>query len=174
MEEGPWAKGGRQLWKWKDQAMGFPSRRITTLLPALLCYSASRSTPGSTLFLHRTFHTRVSWNPSEEALWVADWYEKEGNVAICSHVDGHGRHYTKRNQRKTNTVWCHLHVESKKYNKLVNKTEKKLTHRYREQASDYQWAEGTGEGKDRGRENKRVIMELYEIMCMDLLKMVKH
>ena len=65
-------------------------------------------------------------------------------------------------------------MESKKYNKLVNKTEKKLTHRYREQASDYQWAEGTGEGKDRGRENKRVIMELYEIMCMDLLKMVKH
>ena len=125
MEEGPWAKGGRQLWKWKDQATGFPSRKITTLLPALLCYSASHSTPGSTLFLHRTFHTGVSWNPSEEALWVVDWYEKEGNIAICSHMDGRGRHYTKRNQRKTNTVWCHLYVESKKYNKLVNIRRKK-------------------------------------------------
>ena len=47
-------------------------------------------------------------------------------------------------------------------------------HRYREQTSDYQWAEGTGEGQDRGRENKRVIMGLYEIMWMDLLKMVKN
>ena len=27
-------------------------------------------------------------------------------------------------QRKTNTVWYHLHVESKEYNKLVNITKK--------------------------------------------------
>ena len=35
-------------------------------------------------------------------------------------------------QRKTNTVYDHLHVESKKYSKLVNKIKKKQTHRYRE------------------------------------------
>jgi len=35
-------------------------------------------------------------------------------------------------------------VESKKYNKLVNKTEKKLTHRYREETSGYHWGEGSG------------------------------
>ena len=38
-------------------------------------------------------------------------------------------------QIKTNTVWYHLYVESKKYNKLVNIT-KKQTHR--EQTSGYQ------------------------------------
>ena len=32
-------------------------------------------------------------------------------------------------QRKTNTVWYHLLVESKKYNRLVNITEKKEDHR---------------------------------------------
>ena len=36
-------------------------------------------------------------------------------------------------QRKINTVWYHLYVESKKYNKLVNITKKKQTHRYREE-----------------------------------------
>ena len=32
-------------------------------------------------------------------------------------------------QRKTNTVCYHLYVKSKKYNKLVNVTKKKQTHR---------------------------------------------
>ena len=44
-----------------------------------------------------------------------------------------------------------LHVESKKYNKLVNITWKKQTHRYREQTGDYQWGEGRREGKYSGR-----------------------
>ena len=34
-------------------------------------------------------------------------------------------------------AWYHLYVESKKYNKLVNVTRKKQTHRYREQTSGY-------------------------------------
>ena len=45
-------------------------------------------------------------------------------------------------QRKKNTVWYHLYVESTDDNKLVNITEKKQTHRYREQTSGYQWGEG--------------------------------
>ena len=49
-------------------------------------------------------------------------------------------------QRKTNTVRYHFYVESKNYNKLVNITKNKQTHRYREQTSGYQW----GEGKERG------------------------
>ena len=32
----------------------------------------------------------------------------------------------------------------KQYNKLVNITKKKQTHRYREQASGYQWGKGKG------------------------------
>ena len=40
----------------------------------------------------------------------------------------------------------HLHVESKKCNKLVNITEKKQTHRYREQTRGYHWGEGRGRG----------------------------
>ena len=35
-------------------------------------------------------------------------------------------------QRKSNTISYYLYVESKKYNKLVNKTKKKHTHRERE------------------------------------------
>ena len=54
-------------------------------------------------------------------------------------------------QTKTNAVWYHLYVKSKKQNKLVNITQKKQTHRYREQTSGYQWEEGMGERQDRGR-----------------------
>ena len=39
----------------------------------------------------------------------------------------------------------------KKYNKLVNITKKKQTHRYRKQTSSYQWEERRGEGQNRGR-----------------------
>ena len=42
-------------------------------------------------------------------------------------------------------------MESKKYIQLVNLTKKKPTHRYREQASGYQWGERRGEGQDRGK-----------------------
>ena len=44
-------------------------------------------------------------------------------------------------QTKTNTVY-HLYLESKKYNKLVNITEKQQIHRYRAQISGYQWEVG--------------------------------
>ena len=53
-------------------------------------------------------------------------------------------------QIETNTVSYHLHVGSKKYNKLVNITKKKQTHRYREQASGHQWGEGREAGQYRG------------------------
>ena len=49
-------------------------------------------------------------------------------------------------QRKTNTVWYYLYMESKIYNKLVNITKEKQIHRYREQTSGYQWGEGRGRG----------------------------
>ena len=44
------------------------------------------------------------------------------------------------------------YAESKKYNKLVNITEKKQTHRYGEQTSGYQSGEAKEEGQygDRG------------------------
>ena len=75
-------------------------------------------------------------------------HKKEWNFAICNNMDGLGEHYAKWNKsdRKTNTIWYHLYVESKKYNKLVNITKKKQTHRYREQTSSYQWGEGNGGG----------------------------
>ena len=49
-------------------------------------------------------------------------------------------------QRKTNTVYFHLYVESKKI-KQTDVTKQKQTHRYREQTSGYQWGEGSGRGK---------------------------
>ena len=41
-------------------------------------------------------------------------------------------------------------MESKKYDKLVNITKKKQTHKYREQTTGYQWGEGRGEEQYRG------------------------
>ena len=41
-------------------------------------------------------------------------------------------------QRKTNTKYYHLYVESEKL-KLVNITNKNQTHKYREQTNGYQW-----------------------------------
>ena len=63
-----------------------------------------------------------------------------------------------------------LYVE---YNKLVNKTKKQQTHRYEGQTSGYQWVVRSGE-QYRGRGTKRVIVGLCEIMCVKLLKSVKH
>ena len=45
-------------------------------------------------------------------------------------------------ERWQKPVWYHLYVESKKYNKLVNITKKKQTHRYREQTGGYQMGDG--------------------------------
>ena len=41
-------------------------------------------------------------------------------------------------------------MESKKYNKLVNITKKKQTHRYREQTSGYPWGERGGQNRSGG------------------------
>ena len=69
-------------------------------------------------------------------------------------MDGLGGHYAKLNKSDRErqilydvTYMWHL----KKYNKLVNITKQKQTHRSREQASGYQWGEGRGEGQNRGR-----------------------
>ena len=51
---------------------------------------------------------------------------------------------------KESEQYC-LYVESKKYDRLVNITKKKHTHRYREQTSDYQSGEERREGQHRGR-----------------------
>ena len=44
--------------------------------------------------------------------------------------------------------YYHLYVESEKYNKLVNITKQKQTHRYRKQTSGCQGGERSGEGQD--------------------------
>ena len=54
-------------------------------------------------------------------------------------------------QREANTMWYHSYVGSKKYNTLVDITNKK-SHRYREKNSGYQWKEENDEGKYKGRE----------------------
>ena len=53
-------------------------------------------------------------------------------------------------------------MESKKYNKLTNKTKAMQIHRYREQTSGYQWGEGSREERYRELEGKRVIIGLCE------------
>ena len=71
-------------------------------------------------------------------------------------------------QRKINTVWCHLNVENKKGNKLVNITKQKQTHSYREQASGYKWRDASREGQHRGR-RLRVETIMYKISYKNIL-----
>ena len=50
--------------------------------------------------------------------------KKEWNFVICSNIDALGGYITlsKIRQRKINTVWYHLYMESKKHRNLVNIT----------------------------------------------------
>ena len=92
-----------------------------------------------------------------EATWVSinRWMEKDDVVNIYTMeyyaiikkneilpfagtwMDLEGIMLSEISQRKTHTIWFHLYVESKKYNKLVNKTKKKQTRRCKEQTSGY-------------------------------------
>ena len=54
-------------------------------------------------------------------------------------------------QRKINIVCYNLCVKSNKQNKLVTKTKKKQTHKYRRQTIGYQWEERNEEGQHRSR-----------------------
>ena len=59
--------------------------------------------------------------------------------ANCTNMDGHGGHYAKWNKSyRKNTVWYHLYVESKKYNKLLNKA------KIKKQSCRYQWQDWAG------------------------------
>ena len=94
---------------------------------------------------------------------IARWMDKENAVYVYNRIllshkkneimpfaatwmDLEGIMLSEISQRKTNTVWYHLYMESKKCNRLVNITKRKKTHGYREQTSGYQWEEGRGRG----------------------------
>ena len=51
-------------------------------------------------------------------------HEKEWNYAIRDNMDGCRGYYGKWNKRKTNTIWFHLYVESKKQMNKQNKKER--------------------------------------------------
>ena len=71
-------------------------------------------------------------------------------------------------QRKTNTVWYNLYVESKKYNKLVNVVKQRQNHRYRQQTSGYQWV---GEEGNVGLESGKCKLLLQDRLKDLLYKM---
>ena len=58
-------------------------------------------------------------------------------------------------------------MEAKKYNKTVNNTKKKETHRYRKQTSGYWWEEGWRREK-LGQRIKRYKL-MYKISYSDIL-----
>ena len=64
-------------------------------------------------------------------------HKKEWYFALYSNMDGLTGHYAKWNKRQI--LYDITHVESKKYNKLVNITKRKKSHRYKEQTSGCQW-----------------------------------
>ena len=61
---------------------------------------------------------------NKKAQKVVSLNKKEWNFAICSNRDLEGIMLSEISQRKTNTVWYHLYVKSKKYNRPVNVTKK--------------------------------------------------
>ena len=71
--------------------------------------------------------------------------EKNEIFAICDSMHGLGQYYAKWNksERERQIQYGITYMWNlKTYNKLVNITKKKQTHRYREQTSGYQWGEG--------------------------------
>ena len=56
-------------------------------------------------------------------------------------------------------------MESKNYNKLVNKTKKKQTHRNRELTNGYQWGDKRQEGQYSGRGKKGLLWD-YMKSCV--------
>ena len=90
--------------------------------------------------------------------WIKMWfiYTYEILPFAATWVDLEGIMLSEISQRKTNAVKYHLYVESKKYNKLVNKTKEKQIHRYREQTNGYQWDGGQYRGGGVGGTNYKV------------------
>ena len=68
--------------------------------------------------------------------WMSEWKPWNGPRGYYAEIS---------QTEEDRYVWYHLYVESKKYNKLVNITKKKQTHRHGEQTSGYQWREGSRE-----------------------------
>ena len=56
----------------------------------------------------------------------------------------------------------------KEYNKPVNKTKKKQTHRYREETSSYQW----GEGKEEKVSKRSIMYTALETSDQKVLKVI--
>ena len=53
--------------------------------------------------------------------------QKEQNLVMCDNTDEPWEYYVAEiNQKKTNTTWVHLYVESKGKNKQANETETDL------------------------------------------------
>ena len=70
---------------------------------------------------HTHTHTRISLS-----------HEREGNIAICSNMDGSREYHSKwsiSDKEKTNIIWYHLYVESKNIIEMNLYTKQKQTHR---------------------------------------------
>ena len=83
--------------------------------------------------------------------FAATWMDLEG-IMLSEMSD--------RERQILYDITYHLYVESKKYNKLVNITKKKQTHRYREQTSGYP----SGKGRGRGNIGVSVKQGLWDYM----------
>ena len=70
---------------------------------------------------------------------------------------------------KTNALWYHLYVESKKHNKLVNKKSRLV-----DRENKLMVINGEREGVNMGWGKKVGFLWDYVKMCVKLLKIVKH
>jgi len=78
---------------------------------------------------------------------IQSFKNKKGHFTICNSIDRLGGYYAKWNKsdRERKVFYDITHMWNlKKYNKLVNITKKKQTHRDREQTKSYQYGEERG------------------------------
>ena len=100
-------------------------------------WTAAYQAPPSTGFSRQEYGSGVPL-PSPQLEHYSLTKKKKASPFAATWMDLGGIMLSKIHRwRKTNTLRDHLHVESKKYNKVVNITKKK-THRYREQTGFYQ------------------------------------
>ena len=77
--------------------------------------------------LGRGFSQRVRWCAQSSDWHLEGWDSGRQSTGVFKrHLDVSGITLSEISQKKTNTVWYHLHVESKKYKKLVNITKNKI------------------------------------------------
>ena len=132
------SNGWKMVWRFLGKTKIYP---MTQKFDSWVYGWRKKKNTNSKRYLHLSVYSSIIYScQGMEAVWVSinRWMDEEDVVcaysgillshkkwkfAICSNMRGVGRHCAKWNKsEKGRCWWYHLHVDSKKYNKLVKKT----------------------------------------------------